>query len=274
MRQVITIGFMSTLAMGAVALAEEKPPAPFPDFTFKRVTVPKTGAKRITTQIDPAAQAAALAVAPPQTQMPDEPADAVQPDAPWGWFWKDVSPSIENAGPANVRAALDLLEKRDDLDQPRLQHLQAIARAHGIDILKETIGTSVSPALVLALISVESGGRADVESHAGAQGLMQLIPATAARFGVEDSTDPAQNIKGGVAYLSWLINYFQGDHILALAGYNAGENAVKENGGVPPFAETRAYVPKVLAAWRVARGLCLTPPELLSDGCVFAVNGS
>lgn len=274
MRKVLTIGCATLFAMGVGALAEEKPPAPFADFTFKRVTVPKPGAKRITTQIDPAAQAAALAVARPVATVPKQPVGTDVPASPWAWFWQVVSPKVEQAGPANVRAALDLLEKRTDLEQPRLQHLQAIARAHGTDILKETIGTSVSPALVLALISVESGGRVAVESNAGAQGLMQLIPATAARFGVEDSTDPAQNIKGGVAYLSWLINYFQGDHILALAGYNAGENAVKENGGVPPFAETRAYVPKVLAAWRVARGLCLTPPELLSDGCVFAVKGS
>jgi hypothetical protein len=60
---------------------------------------------------------------------------------------------------------------------------------------------------------------------------------------------------------------------MVLAAYNAGENAVKSNGGVPPYAETRAYVPKVLAAWAVARGLCTTPPVLVTDGCVFAVKG-
>jgi soluble lytic murein transglycosylase-like protein len=103
---------------------------------------------------------------------------------------------------------------------------------------------------------------------------MQLMPATAERFGVEDAHDPAQNIRGGVAYLSWLLRHFDGDAVLALAGYNAGEGAVQRNDGVPPFAETRDYVPKVLAAWRVARGLCRTPPELPGDGCVFAVSGS
>lgn len=275
MRRFVNISIFLTLAMGVQAQADTKP-APFPDFTFKRVSVPQAGAKRITIQIDPAAQAAALA---PRVPTPD-PVEEVAAAAPmpqpseWDWFWSAVSPRLDKAGPANVRAALDLLETQEGMAQPRLQHLQSIARVHGADILKATIGTPVSPALVLALISVESGGRVDVESHAGAQGLMQLIPDTAARFGVKDSKDPTQNIKGGVAYLNWLINYFQGDPILALAGYNAGENAVKDNGGVPPYAETRAYVPKVLAAWRVARGLCLTPPELLSDGCVFAVNGS
>ncbi|MCI2392977.1 transglycosylase SLT domain-containing protein [Aliiroseovarius sediminis] len=264
-----------TLATGGQARADTTP-APFPDFTFKRVTVPPAGAKRITIQIDPAEQAAALAPKTPAAKTPQK-AAAVIPmpqSTEWDWFWTTVSPKLDKAGPANVRAALDLLETQEGMSQPRLQHLQSIAQAHGPAILKATIGTPVSPALVLALISVESGGRVDVKSHAGAQGLMQLIPDTATRFGVKDSTDPTQNIKGGVAYLNWLINHFQGDPILALAGYNAGENAVRDNGGVPPYAETRAYVPKVLAAWRVARGLCLTPPELLSDGCVFAVNGS
>ena len=67
-----------------------------------------------------------------------------------------------------------------------------------------------------------------------------------------------------------LMERFEGDPILALAGYNAGENSVTKHDGVPPYAETRDYVPKVLAAWTVARGLCLTPPQLVSDGCVFA----
>jgi soluble lytic murein transglycosylase-like protein len=102
---------------------------------------------------------------------------------------------------------------------------------------------------------------------------MQLIPATADRFGVNDAKDPEQNIDGGVAYLDWLMKEFENDPLMVLAAYNAGENAVKSAGGVPPYAETRDYVPKVLAAWAVARGLCLTPPELVTDGCVFAVRG-
>jgi len=69
------------------------------------------------------------------------------------------------------------------------------------------------------------------------------------------------------------MEHFDNDPILALAGYNAGEGAVRQNAGVPPYAETRDYVPKVLAAWTVARGLCKTPPELVSDGCVFSLGG-
>lgn len=257
---------------GGVLHAEGNPP-PFADFTFKRVGVPSTGARRITVQIDPAQQEAARKAADTRA-TPDAGSSAPAAPTAWDWFWADISPKFAEEGRSNIYAALDLLSGRDGVPQPRLQHLQGIAQAHGTDILRATVGTRVSPALVLALISVESAGKTDALSGAGAQGLMQLIPDTAARFGVTDSTDPAQNIKGGVAYLSWLLEHFAGDPIMALAGYNAGENAVTENGGVPPYAETRAYVPKVLAAWQVARGLCLTPPELLTDGCVFAVKGA
>lgn len=191
----------------------------------------------------------------------------------WEWFWTTVSPDIDGAGPANLQRAMVALNE-GQAPAPRLQALQQIAATHGLDILKATVGTNVSPALVLAVIAVESGGRPEAVSGAGAEGLMQLIPATAERFGVEDATDPAQNIQGGVAYLSWLLDTFDGDPILALAGYNAGENAVRGAEGVPPFPETRAYVPKVLAAWQVARGLCQTPPELISDGCVFMTRGA
>ncbi|HMO73684.1 MAG TPA: lytic transglycosylase domain-containing protein, partial [Paracoccaceae bacterium] len=140
--------------------------------------------------------------------------------------------------------------------------------------LKATIGTQVSPALVLAVIGIESAGRVDAVSHAGAVGLMQLIPATAERFGVTDSKDPAQNIRGGVAYLDWLMKEFDRDPLMVLAAYNAGEGAVRANDGVPPYSETRDYVPKVLAAWQVAQGLCATPPELVTDPCAFRISAA
>ena len=136
---------------------------------------------------------------------------------------------------------------------PRLQHMQDIAKLHGIDILRASIGTKVSPALALAVISVESSRRVDAVSSAGAQGLMQLMPATASRFGVEDSTVPQQNISGGIKYLDWLMGEFSNDPILVLAGYNAWEGSVRKHAGVPPFPETRDYVPKVLAAFQVPK---------------------
>ena len=271
--------------VGIGAAAEETAPKPYADFTFKRISAPKpSGAKRITVQIDPEEQARRLAT--PQLPPPENPipkgsaAPGLRPSAPsapsaYDWYWKNVSPALAD-GPGRFPLALAALTQGPDgsaVAAPRLQHLQDIAKRHGSEILAATIGTDVSPALVLAVIGIESAGRADAVSSAGAVGLMQLIPATADRFGVADSSDPIENIKGGVAYLDWLMGEFGGDPLMVLAAYNAGENAVKKNEGVPPYAETRAYVPKVLAAWTVARGLCVTPPELVSDGCVFAANG-
>jgi soluble lytic murein transglycosylase-like protein len=103
----------------------------------------------------------------------------------------------------------------------------------------------VEEAVVRAIIHAESAFRPNATSHAGAQGLMQLIPATASRFGVADAYDPAQNISGGVQYLAWLMKRFDSDLTLVAAGYNAGEGAVQKYGGVPPYAETQRYVQRV-----------------------------
>ncbi len=105
----------------------------------------------------------------------------------------------------------------------------------------------VSPHLLHAVIAVESGYNARAVSHKGAQGLMQLMPATAQRFGVTDPFDPQDNVRGGARYLKALLAQFNGDLQLALAAYNAGESAVVRYGNrVPPFAETLKYVPRVL----------------------------
>lgn len=105
----------------------------------------------------------------------------------------------------------------------------------------------VSPRLALAIIDVESRFDPRAVSPKNAQGLMQLIPETAQRFGVRDPFDPRQNIQGGLAYLRWLLAYFEGNITLVAAAYNAGEGAVDKHLGVPPFAETQDYVRKVLA---------------------------
>jgi len=104
----------------------------------------------------------------------------------------------------------------------------------------------LQPSLVMAVISAESAFNPQARSLKNAQGLMQLIPETAARFGVRDPYDPVQNLQGGMAYLRWLLAYFKGDVRLTLAGYNAGEGAVVRYGGVPPYAETQAYVEKII----------------------------
>jgi soluble lytic murein transglycosylase-like protein len=245
---------------------------------------PPAGARRITVQIDPDAQARILAAnpaVPPRPEQPRDPGGATSGSGPgpraaaggaYGWYWDHVSPARAAASSGRLDAAVAATRRGpggSGVTAPRLATLQRIADAHGARLLAATAGRGVSPALALAVIAVESAGRVDAVSSAGAGGLMQLMPATAERFGVADRMDPKANIEGGVAYLEWLLERFDRDVVLALAGYNAGEGAVDTHGGVPPFAETRDYVPKVLAAWDLARGLCLTPPQLVSDGCVF-----
>ena len=265
-RWICLTGLVVGLACGSAA-AEDPPP--FKDFSAKRVKPPGANAsRRITVQIAPSAAAPAAAPAPEVAEAGEAPTYAARYD----WFWSDVPFDIDAAGAGRLEPALSALARaRDPVAAPRLQQMQSVAQAHGVDILRATIGTQVAPALVLAVMMVESSGRADAVSGAGAQGLMQLMPDTAARFGVSDSFAASQNIVGGVKYLDWLMGEFNRDPILVLAGYNAGEGSIRKYEGVPPFTETRDYVPKVLAAFKVAQGLCLTPPELITDGCVFAV---
>lgn len=138
------------------------------------------------------------------------------------------------------------------------------ARAHGVD-----------PRLVHAVIRAESGYNDRAQSNKGALGLMQLIPATAERMGVKNPFDPVDNIFGGTRYLSQLIKMFNGDLELALAGYNAGENAVIRHGNrIPPFAETQAYVPKVMAFYRSPELNRFVLPSMISGTAVAAVAPS
>jgi NO-binding membrane sensor protein with MHYT domain len=117
-----------------------------------------------------------------------------------------------------------------------------IAMAHRID-----------PRLVLAIIATESSFQVNAVSPGNAQGLMQLTPATARRFGARNILNPAENIRAGTKYLRWLLAYFEGDISLALAGYNAGEGAVLRYGGVPPFPETRLYLKKIRSLYPAER---------------------
>jgi hypothetical protein len=103
----------------------------------------------------------------------------------------------------------------------------------------------LDPELVLAVVEAESNYNPNALSPKNAQGLMQLIPETAKRFGVVDVWDPKQNLRGGMAYLRWLLKHFDGDLKLALAGYNAGEESVLQYGGIPPYSETQEYVRRI-----------------------------
>lgn len=114
------------------------------------------------------------------------------------------------------------------------EHLEAEARRHRID-----------PELVRAIIEVESAWNPRARSRKGALGLMQLLPATGARFGVRELFDPRNNVTAGIRYLRFLLDRFDNNLEWALAGYNAGENAVERAGGVPPYWETRQYVQRL-----------------------------
>lgn len=159
-----------------------------------------------------------------------EPEVAAAPPAPPAWAARTAAapsafdPPIPVAVPANAPA-------------PIVRFVDLTARDYHL-----------APHLVLAVMATESNFDPLAVSPKNAQGLMQLVPDTAARFNVRQITDPVQNIRGGMAYLRWLLAYYQGDIALALAAYNAGEKAVDRYRGVPPYAETQLYVRKIIAA--------------------------
>jgi soluble lytic murein transglycosylase-like protein len=127
---------------------------------------------------------------------------------------------------------------RDLADTPQRRKILAI-----VDRLAPEYG--IHPGLAFAVIRAESNFNPQAVSHKNAQGLMQLIPETAARFRVSKPFDPEQNIRGGLSYLRWLLAYFEGNVALAVAAYNAGEGAVDRHNGVPPYAETRGYLSRI-----------------------------
>ncbi|MBI3393213.1 MAG: lytic transglycosylase domain-containing protein [Nitrospirae bacterium] len=135
---------------------------------------------------------------------------------------------------------------------------------HARTIGAKSSAYNVDPELVKAIIRVESGYNATAVSRKGAQGLMQLMPGTARRMSVENPFDPAQNIEGGVRYFKYLMGLFAGNVPLSLAAYNAGEEAVKRYGGIPPYSETRDYVTKVLHYYRNPNSPL--PATLVSSG--------
>ena len=141
----------------------------------------------------------------------------------------------------------------EPLEEPAGEEVLAPSKFSG-HILAAAKQTQVDAALIRAVISVESGYNPSARSKAGAVGLMQLMPATARRYGVKDRLDPAQNIHGGARYLRDLKVLFDDNLQLVLAAYNAGEQAVMKYGRrVPPYRETVAYVPRVLQLYRKYR---------------------
>ena len=119
----------------------------------------------------------------------------------------------------------------------------------------------VDPRFIHAVIWQESKYKEQAVSHAGAQGLMQLMPATAERFGCHDPYDRAANIEAGTKYLAWLLKKFDGDVQLALAGYNAGEGSVDKYNGIPPYSETQNYVRKIVSRYGKTYHPVLSPED-------------
>jgi soluble lytic murein transglycosylase-like protein len=155
--------------------------------------------------------------------------------------------------PDNNRYRLLVLSPQDRTSSGDRYDMQLLAKASQYDSIIEhaALSAAVESNLLRAVIVVESGFNSRAVSKRGAVGLMQLMPATASRFGVSNPYDAKQNVHAGALYLKFLIDRFGHDIRLALAAYNAGEEAVARNGGqIPPFSETMAYVPRVLKIYR------------------------
>jgi hypothetical protein len=144
--------------------------------------------------------------------------------------------TLKGVGVGHVRLAISRSEMARVLKSPEMLAM--------VDEISNSIG--VDPFLARAIIQAESAFNYKARSHAGALGLMQLMPKTAERFGVIDPFDPRQNITGGTKYLKYLLSYYKGDLSRVIAAYNAGEGAVDRHKGIPPFRETQAYVPRVM----------------------------
>ena len=149
--------------------------------------------------------------------------------------------------------AASLAAAAQDRSPPEAHETASLSRAQIDRFINEGAALAgVDPALIEAIVANESGFNANATSSAGARGLMQLMPETAASLGVSDAYDPAQNVRGGARYLRSLLDRF-GSVELAVAAYNAGPSAVTRFGGVPPYEQTRSYVRKVLARYRALR---------------------
>jgi soluble lytic murein transglycosylase-like protein len=150
---------------------------------------------------------------------------------------RDGTKVITNDSPVRGRS-LDWLAKKHDRRSKYDPIIERYAEKYRVDAT-----------LVRAVIQVESDFNAATVSHKGARGLMQLMPATAKRFGVKSIHDPEENIRGGIQYLAYLTTLFRDDLPRALAAYNAGENAVLKYGGIPPYAETQTYVKRAMTVY-------------------------
>jgi Transglycosylase SLT domain len=175
------------------------------------------------------------------------------------WMVLASYPALALAAMGNVKIVVGASGRKVILNENLAQRASRLSTKlaplpdDGIEpmIARHSDAQSLDPKLVRALIQAESGYNVKAVSNKGAIGLMQLMPDTASELNI-DPYDPDQNIKGGTMYLRQMIDHFAGKVELAIAAYNAGPGAVEKHGGIPPFAETRDYVKRVLALWRGA----------------------
>jgi soluble lytic murein transglycosylase-like protein len=221
-----------------VATEGTKPEAPKPAAVSTPPAPSVDAPKPLLATVPAAPSLASPAAAPAPAQA------AVAPAAP-------KAPAVPSEMDRLRRAAAMMVQVNDELGVPQSPYGQII-----YDI---AIRHSINPHLVAALIHVESAFNARAVSPAGARGLMQLLPETARRFGLnkkKDLFDPKKNLEAGVRYLQWLANRFGGDAEKILAAYNAGEGAVERFGGIPPYQETQSYVQKIFGLL----GFATVPP--------------
>ena len=163
------------------------------------------------------------------------------------YFSPALAPTVSAASTRDDLIPLDIPQSGDcDLDKIIFE----TGKRQGVD-----------PRFIHAVIKQESKYNAKAVSSVGAQGLMQMMPATAERFGLKDPFDPAANVEAGTKYLKWLLKRFDGDVSLALAGYNAGEGAVDKYKGVPPYSETQNYVKKIVSNYGKTYHPVLSPDD-------------
>ncbi|MDX1711867.1 MAG: lytic transglycosylase domain-containing protein [Rhodovibrionaceae bacterium] len=183
------------------------------------------------------------------------------------WFWERVPPQIDQGSRTNaMRIVVQARSGDRDLFLATTRARKVLAQWR-TEIEAAARNAKINEALIAALVMIESGGNPDAKSRKGALGLGQLMPETARRYGVRNSLNPRENLRGSAAYLSDLIDMFRGDLVLALAAYNSGEGTVLRYQGVPPYPETRAYVPRVLEAFEAAGRLCSPPPRAARRRC-------
>lgn len=190
------------------------------------------------------------------------------------WIFLAVWPVLASAASAQVRLGVSssgrkIIYNEGVADRARRlsDRLVPIPKADiQIAIDRHSEAQSLDPKLVRAMIQVESGYNYRARSHKGAMGLMQLMPATASLYSVQNPYDPDENVRGGTRYLRHLVDRFPGRLDLAVAAYNAGPGAVERYGGVPPYRETKDYVRRVLALYQGGTQMSFPPPTTPSTG--------